>query len=52
MLDFNTFKKKLGDIALTMTDEEIKRLLKNQDKMAEILFNMWLKKIKRKIKVV
>ncbi len=46
MIGILEFKKKLGEQAKELTEEEIIELRDNQDQMAEILFNMWLKEIK------
>jgi len=43
MLSFELFKQKLGDTALTLTDEEIKRLMELQEQVADALFNAWVK---------
>ena len=42
MLNFETFKEKLGDLALTMTDEEVKRLMEQQEQVADALFSAWV----------
>jgi len=43
-LCFDTFKEKLGDIAFTMTDQEIKYLMELQEQVADAIFDVWLNK--------
>lgn len=43
MISLEEFKNSLGDLAKDLTEEEILRVRDNQDQMAEIMFNMWLK---------
>lgn len=52
MIGLLEFKKKLGKTADEMTEEQILKLRENQDKLAEILFYMWLKEIKKKEQIV
>lgn len=47
MISTEEFKKSLGKTANELTEEQILELRENQDKMAELLFYMWLKKIKQ-----
>ncbi len=42
MISLKKFKDALGDLKKELSEEEISKLLDNQDKMADILFNMWL----------
>ncbi len=43
MISLQEFKDALGSMTNELTEEEILKLRENQDQMAEILFNMWLK---------
>jgi hypothetical protein len=52
MISLEEFKKSLGKTAETMTEEQILKLREQQDKMAEIYFDLWFKKIERKEQVV
>ncbi len=52
MISLEEFKKSLGKTTETMTEEQILELRENQDKMAEIFFNIWLKKTKKKTQIV
>jgi hypothetical protein len=52
MIGLSEFKKKLGKTADGMTEEQILKLREQQDKMAEILFDMWFKKIKENVQNV
>ncbi len=45
MIPLEEFKEALGDKAKELTEEQILKLRENQDQMAEILFNMWLREI-------
>lgn len=47
MLELSKFKASLGDLASALTEEEILKLRDQQDQMAEIFFNMWLRKINK-----
>jgi hypothetical protein len=46
MIPIEEFKASLGDEAKNLTEEEILKLRENQDRMAEIFFSMWIKKIR------
>lgn len=49
MIDLNTYKNILIRNGTTsLSDEEIVKLRDQQDQMAEIFFDMWLKKVKEK----
>ena len=45
MLTIETFKKELGDVALTMTDEQIRHLYELTERLAGALFDMWVKNL-------
>lgn len=45
MIELSEFKKELGPLAEELSEEEILKLREQQDQMAEILFDTWLKKI-------
>lgn len=47
MIDLEKFKKSLGGLAKELSEEEILKLRDNQDQMAEIFFNLWLKEVKQ-----
>ena len=47
MIDLQKFKDALGNKAKNLTEEQILKLHDNQDQMANILFNMWLKEINK-----
>ncbi|MFA6273643.1 MAG: hypothetical protein WC662_00600 [Candidatus Paceibacterota bacterium] len=47
MISLEEFKKALGSLEQELTEEEILKLRENQDQMADILFNMWLKEINK-----
>jgi len=49
MIDLEKFKEALGDLKNELTEEEILKLRENQDKMAEIIFSMWLAEINKKV---
>ena len=44
MIDFAKFKKSLGPIVASLTDEQIERLRTMQDQIADLFFDVWLKK--------
>lgn len=44
MLDFETYKKSLGRIAETLTDDEIDKRRYLADQIADVFFDIWLKK--------
>ena len=44
MIDLKDFKKSLGNLAKELSEEQILKLRDHQDQMAEVLFDMWLKK--------
>lgn len=46
MIPLQEFKDALGDQVKELTEEQILKLREDQDKMAEILFYMWLKEEK------
>jgi hypothetical protein len=48
MISLEEYKKALGPLAQTLSEEEILKARDNQDQMAEILFYEWLKEIKNK----
>lgn len=48
-ISIEQFKKSLGNKAYELTEEQILKLHKDQDQMAEIFFAMWLKKINSSI---
>ena len=49
MIDLNTYKNILIRNGTTsLSDAEIVKLRDQQDQMAEIFFDMWLKKVKEK----
>ena len=48
MISLEEYKKALGPLAQTLSEEEILKAREIQDKMAEILFYEWLKEIKNK----
>ena len=48
MIGLETYKKSLGKSAETMSEKQILELRDNQDRLAEILFDMWLKDTEKK----
>lgn len=44
MISFQDFKKSLGSVTLRMTDEQIEQLRQSQDKLAEAIFEIWMRK--------
>ena len=48
MIPLQEYKDVLGPLADTLTEEEILKVRDNQDKMAEIFFNMWIKERNKK----
>ncbi len=48
MIPLKEFKNALGDEVNNLTEEEILKLRENQDKMTEIMFNMWLEERNKK----
>ena len=48
MIALTEFKQALGNLAQEMTEEEILKLRDNQDRLAEILFSLWLEEMKKK----
>ncbi len=42
MLSFNEYKKKLGDIADTMSEDDILKLRAEQYRFAEIALDIWI----------
>lgn len=48
MIELEKFKESLGDIRDKLTGAEILELRENQDKMAEIFFDLWLNERSRK----
>lgn len=46
MIELLEFKKLLGSLAEELSEEEILKVREQQDKEAEIYFNMWLENIK------
>ena len=46
MIPFQEFKDSLGDEAEGLTEEQILKLRENQDQMADIFFDMWLRDMK------
>lgn len=47
MISIEKFKKALGEDSKNLSEEQILKLREQQDQMAEILFNMWLKEINK-----
>jgi hypothetical protein len=45
MIPLQEFKDSLGSLAEELTEDQILKLRDNQDKEAEILFNLWLESI-------
>lgn len=48
MVPLEEYKISLDDEVKNLTEEQILKLQENQDQMAEIFFNMWLKEINNK----
>jgi hypothetical protein len=48
MIDITTFKKSLGEIAKDLTDTDIKKLMDVEYKLANVFFDMFVKKSKIK----
>ena len=46
MISLEDYKKALGPLASKLSEEDILKARENQDKMAEIMFYMWLEEIK------
>lgn len=46
MIGIEDYKKALGDITDELSDEDIIKVRQIQDDLAEILFPLWLEKIK------
>ena len=47
MMDFEEFKKTLGPLANQLSDEEIDNLRILLDKMADLIFDRWLRNLKK-----
>lgn len=47
MIDLADFKKSLGDLVHTLSEDQILKLREQQDQMAGILINSWLAKINK-----
>lgn len=47
MIPLQEFKDSLGDKLKELTEEEVLKLRENQDAMASILFDLWLKEVKQ-----
>lgn len=45
MIELSTFKKALGPVAASLTDEQIEQLRVIQDRFADVFFDVWLKKL-------
>ena len=43
MIPLSEFKKALGPIADQLTDDEIKKIRDLQDRLADIIFDRWIK---------
>jgi hypothetical protein len=50
MISLEEFKDALGDKVNELTEEQIIKLLDNQDKMAELFFSMWMEERKKNLK--
>lgn len=48
MIDLETYKKSLGKVADKLPEEEILKIRKIQDDLAEIFFPLWLETVKNK----
>lgn len=48
MISLEEYKKALGPLAQKLSEEEILKAREIQDKLAEIMFDMWLKEINKK----
>ena len=48
MIPLEEYKKALGPLVDKLTEEEILKTREDMDKMAEILFDMWLKEVQKK----
>lgn len=48
MISLEEFKESLGTLRSELSEEEILKLRENMDKMADILFNSWLKELNKK----
>lgn len=48
MISLKKYKKALGPLAQKLSEKEILKAREIQDKMAEILFDMWLEEINKK----
>jgi hypothetical protein len=44
MIPLHEFKKLLGNTASTLSDAEIERLRDMEDRLADIIFDAWLRK--------
>lgn len=47
MQSLEKFKESLGDLESELTEKQIVELWEHQDKMAEVLFAMWLELLKK-----
>ena len=50
MIPLEKFKESLGSTAQVLSEKEILELRDSQDQMAEIFFDLWLKKTKEKVR--
>ena len=41
MIDFETYKNKLGDKSMDLNDEQIYERLKSDQKLADTIFDLW-----------
>jgi hypothetical protein len=48
MISLEEYKKALGPLAQKLSEAEILKAREIQDKLAEIMFDMWLKEINNK----
>lgn len=44
MIDLEKYKRSLGPIAVSLTDEQIEKLRTAHDQIADLFFDIWLKK--------
>jgi len=44
MIDLEKYKRSLGSVAESMTDEQIEKLRAMHDQIADLVFDIWLKK--------
>lgn len=51
MISLSTYREKLGEKSLKMSDEELKKLRDLQYRLADIIIDLWIKKQRQSLAV-